>query len=326
MTREISYSHAIREALQEEMQRDSEVFLIGEDIGAGRGAFRVTDGLMDKFGPRRVVDTPISESAIVGAAIGAAMLGLKPVAEIMIGDLIALAMDQIIGAAKAHYLHAGDLSLPLVVRTASAGDAGWGPYHGQSVESWFLNVPGLKLVTPATPYDAKGLLKAAIRDPNPVLFFEDKALYHVKGLVPAEEYIVPLGHAATRREGADVTIVALARAVHTSLRVAEALAGEGISVEVIDLRTLVPLDLESILTSVRKTGKLVIVHESVRRGGPGAEISALVAEHALEYLQAPIIRVANPDGIVPLSPVLYQRVIPNEGDIRSAIETVMAYV
>lgn len=324
--REISYSHAVREALQEEMRRDPDVFLIGEDIGIGGGAFRVTDGLLDEFGSDRVIDTPISESAIVGAAMGAAMLGLRPVAEIMIADLMSLALDQIASAAKIHYVHAGRLTLPLVVRTANAGDAGWGPYHGQSTESWFLNVPGLKLVMPSTPYDAKGLLKAAIRDPNPVVFYEDKGLYPAKGPVPEEEYVVPLGLADVKREGEDVTIVAIARAVHESLRAVDLIARQGIEAEVIDPRTLVPLDKETIVASVKKTGKLVIVHESAKGGGPGAEIAAIVAEEAIEYLEAPIVRVANPDVVVPFSPILFDHVIPTPKSIVAGVEKVMAYV
>ena len=324
-TKEISYSHALREALQEEMRRDPDVFLIGEDIGIGGGAFRVTDGMLDEFGPDRLVDTPISESAIVGAAIGAAMLGLRPVAEIMIADLMALAMDQLVSAAKVHYVHAGQLTLPLVVRTANAGPAGWGPYHGQSTEGWFLNVPGLKLAVPSTPYDAKGLLKAAIRDPNPVIFFEDKGLYAVRGTVPEEEYLIPLGVADVKREGTDVTIVALARAVSTSLKAAAMLSMQGIEAEVIDLRSLVPLDKRTILASVHKTGKLVIVHESVKQGGPGAEIAAIVAEEAIEVLEAPIIRVANPNGIVPFSPAMFDQVIPTPQDIVEGVERAMAY-
>jgi pyruvate/2-oxoglutarate/acetoin dehydrogenase E1 component len=323
--REISYSHAIREALQEEMRRDPGVFLIGEDIGRGGGAFRVTDGLLDEFGPERVVDTPISESAIAGAAMGAAMLGLRPVAEIMLADLMGLALDQVVAAAKIHYVHAGRLALPLVVRTANAGEAGWGPYHGQSTEGWLLNVPGLYLVLPATPYDAKGLLKAAIRDPNPVIFFEDKGLYPIRGPVPEHEYTVPLGLADVKREGDDVTIVAIARGVHTALRAADALAQRGIEAEVIDPRTLVPLDRATILTSLEKTGRLVIVHESAKRGGPGAEIAAMAAEEALEYLAAPIVRVANPDVIVPFSPVLWERVIPTPERVVAGVEKVMAY-
>jgi len=323
--REISYSHALREAMQEEMRRDPDVFLIGEDIGLGGGAFRVTDGLLDEFGPDRLVDTPISESAIVGAAIGAAMLGLRPVAEIMIADLMSLAMDQLVCAAKVHYVHAGRLTLPLVVRTANAGGAGWGPYHGQSTESWFLNVPGLKLVMPSTPYDAKGLLKAAIRDPNPVVFYEDKGLYPTKGPVPEEEYVIPLGLADVKREGEDVTIVAIACAVPKSLRAADTLAQQGVEAEVIDPRTLVPLDKETIIASVKKTGKLVIVHESAKGGGPGAEIAAVVAEEAIEYLEAPIVRLANPNVIVPFSPVLFNHVIPTPESIVAGVERVMAY-
>jgi len=323
--REISYSHALREALQEEMRRDANVFLIGEDIGIGGGAFRVTDGLLDEFGSDRVVDTPISESAIVGAAIGAAMLGLRPVAEIMLADLMSLAADHLVGAAKVHYVHAGRLALPLVVRTANAGEAGWGPYHGQATDAWFLNVPGLKLVMPSTPYDAKGLLKAAIRDPNPVLFYEDKALYSTKGLVPDEEYTIPLGVADVKREGGDVTIVALARAVMTSMRAADILAQQGIEAEVIDLRTLVPLDKRTIIDSVEKTGKLVVVTESTKRGGPGAEISAMVAEEAIEYLEAPIVRVANPNVTVPFSPVLFDQVIPTPERVVTGVKRVMAY-
>jgi pyruvate dehydrogenase E1 component beta subunit len=323
--RELSYSHALREALREEMRRDPDVFLIGEDIGKGGGAFRVTDTMLDEFGARRVIDTPISESAIVGAAIGAAMLGLRPVAEIMIADLMALVMDQLVAAAKVHFVHAGQLTLPLVVRTANAGLAGWGPYHGQSVEGWFLPVPGVKLVMPSTPYDAKGLLKAAIRDPNPVVVFEDKGLYHTRGPVPEEEYVIPLGIADTKRGGTDVTIVAFARAVHTALEAAEMLSGHGIEAEVIDPRTLAPFDKETVLSSVQKTGKLVIAHESVKQGGPGAEVAALVAEEAIEFLEAPIVRVGNPGGMVPFSPAMFEQLIPTPRDVVEGVNKVMAY-
>ena len=323
--REISYSQALREAMWEEMHRDPDVFLIGEDIGQGGGAFRITEGFLEEFGVDRVIDTPISESAIVGAAIGAAMLGLRPVAEIMLADLMGLVMDQLAGAAKVHYVHAGGMSLPLVVRTANAGAAGWGPYHGQAVEAWFTNVPGLKVVAPATPYDAKGMLKAALRDPNPVLFFEDKGLYEMRGSVPEEGYIVPLGKADVKKTGRDVTIIAHARAVQTSLQSAERLSERGIDAEVIDVRCLVPLDRETVLNSVQKTGKVVIVHESPKTGGPGAEIAAVIAEEAMDYLEAPIIRVANPDVVVPFSPLLHDCVIPNPERITDAVERIMAY-
>ena len=322
--RELTYSEALREALREEMHRDESVFLLGEDIGPLGGVYGVTAGLLDEFGPQRVMETPISESAIVGAAVGAAMLGMRPVVEIMYADFLPLAMDHLVNtAAKARYVHAGQASVPLVVRTACGGADT--VYSSQSFEAWFMHVPGLKVVMPASPYDAKGLLKAAIRDPDPVLFFEHKDLYGSRGAVPEEEYLVALGKADVKREGNDVTVVALSIMVSKALQAAEVLSSRGVSLEVIDLRTLKPLDKTAILSSVQKTGKLIIAHESPLTAGVGAEIAAIVVREAFGDLVAPIERVANPDTPVPFSPVLQRTVIPDTQDILAAVESVMMY-
>lgn len=324
MTRELTYGDALREALREEMHSDKSVILLGEDIGPLGGAFGVTAGLLDEFGTQRVMETPISESATVGAAVGAASLGMRPVVEIMYADFLPLAMDHLVNtAAKARYVHAGNASIPLVVRTACGGaDA---VYSSQSFEAWFMHVPGLKVVMPSSPHDAKGLLKAAIRDPDPVLFFEHKDLYGTRGTVPEEEYTVELGRADVKRKGSDVTVVAFSIMVGKALEAAEILADQGVSMEVIDLRTLNPLNKAAILSSVKKTGKLVIAHESPLTAGPGAEIAAIVSKEAFGDLAAPIERVANPDIPVPFSQVLQRAVIPNSQDILAAVESVMAY-
>ena len=324
MTRELTYGEALREALREEMHSDESVILLGEDIGPLGGAYGVTAGLLDEFGAQRVMETPISESATVGAAVGAASLGMRPVVEIMYADFLPLATDHLVNtAAKARYVHAGNASIPLVVRTACGGaDA---VYSSQSFEAWFMHVPGLKVVMPSTPHDAKGLLKAAIRDPDPVLFFEHKDLYGTRGTVPEEEYTVELGRADVKRKGNDVTVVAVSVMVGKALEAAEILADRGVSMEVIDLRTLQPLDKAAILSSVIKTGKLIIAHESPLTAGPGAEIAAIVSKEAFGDLAAPIERVANPDMPVPFSQVLQRAVIPNTQDILAAVESVMAY-
>ncbi len=292
-TQRITYAEAVRQALREEMIRDPRVFLMGEDIGAYGGSFKATKGLFEEFGPERVIDTPLAESALVGLGAGAAWNGMRPVVEIMFGDLLTIAADQLINtAAKWRYLSNGRDSLPLVVRTASGGGVNYGPMHSQAAEAWFANVPGLKIVAPSTPADVKGLLKASIRDDNPVLFLEYKALYFTRGDVPTEEYVTPLGKAALRTEGDDVTIVTWGWMTGVALSAAETLSRSGVSAEVIDLRTLVPLDTDCILNSVRKTGCLVVVEEAPKMGGFGAQVAALVAEEAITSLEGPIVRVA----------------------------------
>jgi len=323
--RKIAYREALREALREEMLRDKRVFLLGEDIGRyWGGAFKVTKGLAEEFGDERVRDTPISESAIIGVAIGAAITGMRPVAEIMFGDLTTLAMDQIANqAAKLRYMFGGQTSVPLVIRTPFGGGVNIAAHHSQCLEAWFMHVPGLYVAVPSTPYDAKGLLKTAIRGENPVIFCEHKLLYPVEGEVPEEDYTVPFGTAAVRREGTDVTIVATLYMVHKALEAAEKLENEGVSVEVVDPRTLVPLDKEAIIRSVKKTGRLVVVSEDCKTAGVTAEISAVVAEEALDYLDAPIKRVAAADTPIPFSPPLENFVIPNENRIIKAVKEIV---
>ncbi|MCW5854131.1 MAG: dehydrogenase E1 component subunit alpha/beta, partial [Anaerolineae bacterium] len=304
-----TYAEALNAALHEVMRADDRVFVLGEDIGLCNGLFGVTRGLLDAFGPQRVIDTPISESGITGVAVGAAVLGMRPVVEIQFTDAVPIALDHIVNtAAKASYVHAGQLSLPLVVRLLNLHSGT--VYSSQALEAWFMHVPGLRVVTPATPDDAKGLLTAAIADPNPVIFIENRILYPQRGPVPPGDYTVPLGQAAVRRVGRDVTVVAYGQMVPAALEAAATLAAAGIEAEVLDLRTLAPLDEAAILASVRKTGRLVVAHEAVKTAGPGAEIAALVAEHALPALKAPIRRVANPGAPVPFSPALHPAVLP----------------
>ncbi len=323
--RQITVKQALQEALREEMRRDSTVFLLGEDIGKyWGGAFKVTEGLAEEFGEDRVRDTPISESAIIGAAVGAAVTGMRPVAEVMFGDLTALAMDQIANqAAKIRYMFGGQISAPLVIRTPFGAGVNIASHHSQSLEAWFMHVPGLYVAVPSTPFDAKGLLKTAIRGENPVFFCEHKLLYGVKGEVPEEEYTIPFGAAEVRKEGEDVTVVATLYMVHKALSAARELEKEGLSVEVIDPRTLTPLDKKTILNSVKKTGRIVIVTEDCKTAGVSAEIAAVVAEQALDYLDAPIKRVAEPDTPIPFSPTLEKHVIPDETSIISAIKSVV---
>jgi pyruvate dehydrogenase E1 component beta subunit len=323
--RKITYREALREALREEMRRDSTVFLLGEDIGKyWGGAFKVTEGLAEEFGEERVRDTPISESAIIGTGVGAAITGMHPVAEIMFGDLTALAMDQIANqAAKIRYMFGGQAKCPLVIRTPFGAGVNIASHHSQSLEAWFMHVPGLYVAVPSTPYDAKGLLKSAIRGNNPVMFCEHKLLYPIEGEVPKEEYTVPFGVADVKREGEDVTVVATLYMVHKALEAANALEREGVSVEVVDPRTLTPLDKRAIIGSVKKTGRLVIVTEDCKTAGVSAEIAAIVAEEAIDYLDAPIKRVAEPDTPIPFSPPLEQYVIPDEKAIIKAVKEVV---
>lgn len=323
--RKITYRDALREALREEMHRDESVFLLGEDIGKyWGGAFKVTDRLAQEFGDDRVRDTPISESAIVGTAVGAAITGMRPVAEIMFGDLTALAMDQIANqAAKIRYMFGGQAECPLVVRTPFGAGVNIASHHSQSLEAWFMHVPGLLVATPSTPYDAKGLLKTAIRGSNPVFFCEHKLLYPCEGDVPEEEYLVPFGTAEIKKEGSDATLIATSFMVHKALSAAKDLEKEGLNVEVVDPRTLVPLDRHSIVRSVKKTGRVAIVCEDCKTAGVSAEIAAVIAEEALDYLDSPIRRLAEPDTPIPFSPPLEQYVIPDE---KAIIKTVKGLV
>lgn len=322
--RKLTYAQALNEALRQEMRRDPSIYVAGEDVGRYGGIFGVTAGLLQEFGEKRVKDTPITESAIIGSAVGAAAAGLRPVVELMFIDFIGVALDQLFNqAAKMKYMFGGKARLPLVVRTQGGGGMGAAAQHSQCLESWFMHIPGLKVALPSTPYDAKGLLIQAIRDDNPVFFIEHKMCYGLSGDVPEEPYTIPFGKADVKREGKDVTIVATLFMVQKALSAAERLAKEGISAEVIDPRTLTPLDEEAILASVRKTHRLVIVHEAVKRAGSGAEIAAIVAEHAFDYLDAPIKRVAAPFTPVPFSPVLEREYIPDEDKIIAAVKEVV---
>lgn len=310
-----TYLEAIREGLWEEMERDPNVFLLGEDIGVYGGAFKVTAGFLDRFGEKRVVDTPISEAAIAGAAIGAGLMGLRPVAEMQFADFITCGFDQIVNfAAKCRYRWGA--AVPMVVRAPSGGGIHGGPFHSQNPEMWFVRTPGLKVVAPATAYDAKGLIKSAIRDNDPVIFFEHKGLYRkIKEELPAEEFTVPIGKAKVVREGCDLTIVTYGAMVWVALEAAGKLAEEGASVEVVDLRTLVPLDRETVCESVRKTGKVLLLHEDTRTGGLAGELAASITESAWEFLDGPIVRVTAPDTPVPYSPPLEEAFLPNCGKV-----------
>ncbi|MBI3678813.1 MAG: alpha-ketoacid dehydrogenase subunit beta, partial [Acidobacteria bacterium] len=306
-----TYVEAIREGIREEMERDPNVFLIGEDLGVYGGAFKVTQGILDRFGDKRVVDTPISESAIVGAAVGAGFMGLRPVAEIQFADFISCGFDQIVNyAAKCRYRW--NAPVPIVVRAPCGGGIHGGPFHSQQNEAWFAHVPGLKVVLPATARDAKGLIKSAIRDNDPVIFFEHKALYRrIKEDLPEGEYTVPIGKAAVHRQGKDMTVVTYSAMVHVAAEAAGRMEQEGLSIEVIDLRTLTPLDEETILASVRKTSKAIVLHEATMTGGFGGEVVARIAEKAFEHLDGPVLRVTAPDTPVPYSAPLEEAYLPN---------------
>ncbi|HEX2986826.1 MAG TPA: alpha-ketoacid dehydrogenase subunit beta [Chloroflexota bacterium] len=309
---------AIKEAMREEMLRDPRVFLMGEDIGLFGGVFKVTKGLWEEFGAKRIIEMPISETAIAGAGIGAAMMGMRPIVEIMFADFLTCAMDQIVNnAAKMRYGHGGEAEVPMVIRSTFGAGTRSGMQHCQSVESWFLNVPGLKIVMPSNASDAKGLLKSAVRDPNPVLFLEHKMLYSVWGEVPDGEALVPIGKARVARAGRDLTIVTLGSMVPKVLRVAEQLAGRGVEVEVIDLRSVYPMDTETIVESAAKTARLMIVHEAPVTGGIGAEVAAIAAKECFGYLDAPIERVGAPYIPVPFSPTMEDYYIPGEDRILS---------
>ncbi|MBN1148215.1 MAG: alpha-ketoacid dehydrogenase subunit beta [Anaerolineales bacterium] len=320
-TRELTFAEALREALHEEMARDERIFVIGEDVGAWGGVFRVTEGLYEKFGPERVVDTPISEEGFTGLAVGAAMTGLHPVVEIMFGDFITLAMDQIVNqAAKMRYMSGGQAVVPITIRATTGSGRSSGGQHSQTMHTWFAHAPGLKVVYPSTPYDAKGLLKTALREQNPVVFFEDKLMYaKFKGPVPKEEYTIPFGQADIKRPGEDVTIVATARMVYAALEAAEQLAQEGVQAEVIDPRTLAPLDRESLVRSVSKTQRAVIVDQGYIDYGVTAELAATIYAGAFDFMEAPIERLAAPQTPIPFSPPLELSTIPDAAAIIAAV-------
>ena len=318
--REITYLEAVREALCQEMRRDKEVFLIGEDIGTYGGAFGVSKGMLEEFGPERIRETPISEAAIAGAATGAALMGMRPVMEIMFMDFLTISMNQLVNqAAKMRFMFGGKCSIPMVIRAPAGSGTGAAAQHSQSLEAWFVHVPGIKVVAPSTPYDAKGMLITAIRDNNPVVFMEHKLLYRVKGPVPEEPYAIPLASAEIKREGSDLTIVAYSIMVPRALEAAEKLSAEGIQVEVVDPRSLNPLDEETIIRSVCKTGRCLIVHEAPITGGFGGELAALIgASEAFDYLDAPIRRLAGRNIPIPYNRTLERAAVPQVEDIVNA--------
>jgi 2-oxoisovalerate dehydrogenase E1 component beta subunit len=307
----MTYVEAIRQGLWEEMERDDSVFVMGEDVGVYGGAFKVTKGLLERFGQRRVIDTPLSESVIVGAGTGAALHGLRPVVEMQFADFMACGFDQITNfAAKCRYRWGA--AVPLVIRAPSGGGIHGGPFHSQNPEMPYVHTPGLKVVQPSTAYDAKGLIKASIRDNDPVIFLEHKYLYRsIKEDVPAGDYTVPLSKAITRREGDDISVITYGWMVHVALQAAEKLDGEGIGIEVVDLRTLAPYDREAVLATAKKTSKVILLHEDTITGGLGGELAGLIGEHAFEYLDGPLVRIAAPDTPVPYSPPLEEAFLPN---------------
>jgi len=326
-TREITYLEAVREAMSQEMRQNEEVFILGEDIGVYGGAFGVTRGMIEEFGPERVRNTPISEAGIAGAAVGAALTGMRPILELQFSDFITIAMDQMVNqAAKTRYMFGGKGKVPMVLRTPAGSGTGAAAQHSQSLEAWMAHIPGLKVVQPSTAYDVKGLLKAAMDDDNPVIFYEHKLLYKTSSHVPEEQYSIELGKADIKRAGTDVTIVATAIMVHKALEAAAELEKEGISVEVVDPRTIVPLDKETIINSVKKTGRLIVVHEAVRRGGIGGEIASMVAEsEAFDYLDAPIKRLGGKEVPIPYNPNLEKAAIPQVPDILAAVRETVRY-
>jgi 2-oxoisovalerate dehydrogenase E1 component beta subunit len=323
--RELTYLEAISLALDEEMTRDERVFLMGEDIGTYGGAFRITEGFLEKYGEWRVLDTPLAESGFVGAAIGAAMMGLRPIVEMQFADFISCAFDQITEvAAKNHYRWGAPV--PLVIRAPFGGGVHGGPFHSECPEGWFFHSPGLKIVAPSTPADARGLLKAAVRDPNPVLYFEHKFLYRrIKAVLPAGDGLVPIGLADVKRPGRDISVITYGAMVHVALEAAQALSKEGVELEVVDLRTLAPLDKETIFQSVRKTSKAILLHEDNKTGGIGAEIAALLAEECFEHLDGPVLRIAAPDTPVPFSTPLEEFFLPKAADVIAAARKLAAY-
>jgi 2-oxoisovalerate dehydrogenase E1 component beta subunit len=321
----VTFIEAIREAMAEEMARDERVFLLGEDIGRFGGAFKATDGLLDRFGRDRVVDTPISESAIIGAAVGAAYTGLRPVAELQFIDFITCCFDMVKSVVATSRYRTG-AGVPIVVRGPCGAGVSGGPFHSANPESMFLNTPGLKMVEPSTSHDAKGLLKAAIRDDDPVLFFEHKLLYRrVKEELPVDDYVVPIGKAAVRRSGGDATIVTFGAMVHVALEAADALAADGVEAEVVDLRTLAPLDRETVLGSVARTSRVLVLHEASLTGGIGGEIAAIVAEGAFPYLDAPVMRIGALDVPTPFSPVLEKAALPNVEKVVAGVKQLVRY-
>ena len=325
---EVTYLNAINQALHEEMRRDENVFVMGEDVAELGGAFKVTEGLLEAFGEDRVIDTPISEALIVGAGIGAAILGMRPVVEMQFGDFISCGFDQIVNtAATLRYRHGGQAACPLVIRAPSGAGVHGALFHSQNPEAWFTRVPGLKVVTPATPYDAKGLLKAAIRDNNPIVYFEHKRLYRsVKEDIPEGDFITPIGVAEMRQQGRDLSVITYGGALHQCLDAARIVDKEdGLSVEVLDLRTLLPLDREAILATARKTGKVLIAHEDRMTGGFGGEVAAIIAEHAFDSLDGPIRRIAAADAHTAFSPPLEEFILPNTNKIVQAIRSLAAY-
>src|SRR5215204_1173735 len=315
-TREITFGQAINEAFAEEMRRDQTVFIIGEDVAEAGTPFKVLSGLVKEFGTERVIDSPISEAGIAGIGIGAAMTGMRPVVDIMFEDFITLTMDQLVNqAAKIHYMSGGKLKVPMVLRTTLGATRRSAAQHSQSLHAWVSHVPGLKVVVPSTPYDAKGLLKTAIRDDSPVVFFEDKLMYAVKGPVPGDEYTIPFGVADLKREGEDLTLVATSSMVYVALEAADRLAAEGVSAEVVDPRTLVPLDRETLVASAKKTGRVVVVDEGHRSYGASAELAAAIGEDAFYWLDAPVRRAAAMDVPVPFSPVLEDQTVPTPDSV-----------
>ena len=325
--REITYAEAIREAMSEEMRRNENILLIGEDVGIYGGAFGVSRGMIEEFGEKRIRDTPISEAVIVGCAAGAAMTGLRPIAEIMFSDFITLSMDQLINqAAKNRFQFGGQASVPMVLRTPEGSGTGAAEQHSQSPEAWVCNAPGIKVVTPSTPYDAKGMLKSAIWDDNPVVFFEQKLLYRTKGPVPEEDYTIPIGKADIKRGGTDAVIITYGRMVGRCLEVAEELAGEeGYDIELLDLRSLYPLDREAIIESAKRTGRVLIVHEACQTGGLGGEVAAVIADSdAFFYLDAPIKRLGGLDVPIPYNPDLEAQVVPTVDRIRERVREFFA--
>ncbi|MGM0878609.1 MAG: alpha-ketoacid dehydrogenase subunit beta [Bacillota bacterium] len=325
--RTITYLEAVREAMSQEMRQNEDVFILGEDIGVYGGAFGVTRGMIEEFGPERVRNTPISEAAIAGGAVGAALTGMRPILELQFSDFITIAMDQLVNqAAKTRYMFGGKGKVPMVVRTPAGSGTGAAAQHTQSLEAWMAHVPGLKVVQPSTAYDAKGLLKAAMDDDNPVIFYEHKLLYRTQCEVPEELYSIPLGKADIKRKGKDVTIVATAIMVHKALEAAAELEKEGIDVEIVDPRTLVPLDEETIIESVKKTGRVIVVHEAVKRGGFGGEIASMIAEsEAFDYLDAPIKRLGGLAVPTPYNPTLEKAVIPQVPDIIDAVKETVRF-
>lgn len=323
---EITFVQAVSDALKEEMRRDEDIFLLGEDMGVYGGCFGVTKGFLNEFGEDRVMDTPISEAGFTGVAVGAAMMGFRPVVELMFSDFITLAMDNLANqAAKLRFMLGGQVKVPMVLRTPAGSGSGAAAQHSQCLEAWVCHIPGLKVVMPSTPYDAKGLLKTAIRDDNTVIFYEHKLLYKMKGEVPEEDYSIPLGKADIKRPGKDVTIVTYSVMVHRALEAAAKLADEGIDVEVVDLRSLFPMDEETVINSVTKTGRVLIVHEAVKRGGVGGEVAAMISDSdAFFHLDAPIKRLGGMDVPVPYCPDLEKKVVPQTEDIIKAVKELMA--